>query len=110
MIEKMIEKIKTPFWKTSDGNFFPTIEGAQRHELECFLNAAEFPDGVKLADALLVAREQIINLLTVRKKRKPQARKSNGGTKTRKGATAKMPSELENIEIIQATRNEARSK
>jgi hypothetical protein len=85
----MIEK--THSFKTSDGNLWPTIEEAQKHELELFLKEAKFEDGTNLATALLDKRAHIVDLLTMKATSHAKARKINGATKTRKVAAVQTP-------------------
>lgn len=79
---------KTTSFKTSDGTLCETVEAAQQIEMstylkECDLGVTEI--GV-LAEALIKAKDKIIDILTMKATSKPRARKVNGGTKKRKVA------------------------
>jgi hypothetical protein len=85
---------KTTGFTTSDGAIHATIKDAQVSELATLLEEAIKPSlacGVPsdlnyhtLADAILPHREKLIDILTTTAKSRVRARKSNGGTKTRK--------------------------
>lgn len=82
----MIEFTKS--FKCSDGTIVATLEEAQQNELANIL-AEEGMDAVSgqadaAADAVLKAKERVLDILTTTATSKPKARKINGGTKKRK--------------------------
>lgn len=94
----MITKSKS--FTTSDNQIFGTIELAQQHELEVFLTtskefASKFPENVVMdnlakavASAIIAAKDEIVNLLTLKSTSRPAARKPK---KKKSAATTETP-------------------
>jgi hypothetical protein len=79
----MIEKV--PSFRATNGEVFPTLEGAQKAEIRALLTPemGEGPSDIILV-AILRNSERLVDILTTSPASLPKARKVNGGTKRRK--------------------------
>lgn len=69
---------KTPAFQTSDSQTFTSLDEAQRHEIAIALNLdPEVPAEKQWLDAIMTAREKIIDILTTKPNSRPKARKAN---------------------------------
>lgn len=82
-------------WRCGD-QFFPSIVQAQEHEIaKLFLEDGPVTrDADSIAKFIMERKDQILDIMTMRKGSKPRARKINGGTKRRKTTTEQATTEL----------------
>lgn len=75
----MITKVEA--WKTSDGEFFETLDSAKRHEIEGIVSAADPKDLKEISSFILAAKDQILDIWTTGPKSRPKTRKANGAVR-----------------------------
>lgn len=86
-------------WRCGD-QFFPSIVDAQKYEIASMVNEKGMAiNCCETADFIIANKDQILDILTMRKGSKPRARKINGGTKRRKTtaeqATPELPAKVQ---------------
>src|SRR5687768_5076011 len=79
---------KSTGYKSSDNQFHPTLEDAQKHEIGLLLTNSDVATGQELhneiVDYLFSVRDKLVDILTTKPNSIPKARAVNGGRKPRK--------------------------